>query len=69
MNLVVSGHTHRAEWMPPGPAQPIGQLVGGGPQPRAATLIRGAATRERLQMTMTRLDGGPVAEFTLPAAV
>jgi hypothetical protein len=60
VQLVVSGHTHNFAWMPAGPNQPIGQLIGGGPQPGYATLITGRATREELSITMRKLNGDVV---------
>lgn len=67
VKLVVSGHTHNAQWMPMNEAQPISQLIGGGPQPRTATLIHGTATADELTLKMTRLDGTVVAETRLKA--
>lgn len=66
--VVISGHTHDYLWMPKKDGQPIAQLIGGGPQPRFATLIHGTATERQLKLTMTRLDGSVVADVTLPAA-
>ena len=43
--------------MPAKEGQPIAQLIGGGPQPRHATFIEGAATRDRFAITMRKLDG------------
>lgn len=67
VKLVVSGHTHEAKWMPPGADQPIGQLIGGGPQPRHATLIHGEATGSTLTLNMRKLDGTPLHQVTLKA--
>jgi hypothetical protein len=57
VSLVISGHTHSAQWMPASASQPLGQLVGGGPQPAGATLIQGTATAQTLNITMAKLDG------------
>lgn len=57
VKVVVSGHTHDHRWMPVREGQPIGQLIGGGPQPGRATLIHGHATVDTLQLRMTKLDG------------
>lgn len=65
VKLVISGHTHADRWMPASPTQPIAQLIGGGPQPRSATLIQGTATRESLTLKMSKLDGTVVADVTL----
>ena len=58
VKLVISGHTHDSAWLPAGANQPLGQLIGGGPHPRHATIIEGEATRDRLVLTMRKLDGG-----------
>lgn len=62
VKLIVSGHTHDAHWMPAKEGQPIAQLVGGGPQPKSATIIHGKATNDSLSLVMSRLDGTVVAE-------
>lgn len=67
VKLVVSGHTHDARWMPAKEGQPIAQLIGGGPQPRFATLIQLTATRETLALKMSKLDGTVVTETTMKA--
>jgi hypothetical protein len=51
--------------LPPG--QPIAQFIGGGPLPRAATLIEGTATRATLALKMTRPDGTLLHEVKLNA--
>jgi hypothetical protein len=55
--LVISGHTHNHAWMPAGANQPLGQLVGGGPQPQHATFIEGHVTRDRLAIVVRDLAG------------
>jgi hypothetical protein len=67
VKLVVSGHTHDHQWMPANETQPIGQLIGGAPQTRHATFIRGTATRDTLALNMSRLDGTTVADVVLKA--
>jgi len=57
IDLIISGHTHNAQWMPADKDQPIGQLAGGSPNPKFATLIHGKATEEKLTVTMSKLDG------------
>src|SRR5688572_4304027 len=65
VKLVVSGHTHDYVWMPAMDGQPIAQLIGGGPQPRHATLIQGTATKTDLKLRMTKLDGTVINDLTL----
>ena len=67
VKLVVSGHTHDSRWMPAKEGQPIAQLIGGGPVPRYATFIHGAATRETLSLRMSELDGTMVADVSMKA--
>ena len=67
VKLVISGHTHDFVWMPAGAEQPIAQLIGGGPQPKTATLIHITATRAELSLKMMKLNGETVAEATLRA--
>ncbi|QDT54263.1 Calcineurin-like phosphoesterase [Caulifigura coniformis] len=57
IQLIVSGHTHQHRWLPAGSERPIGQLIGGGPKPPAATFTEGIATSERLAITMRNLQG------------
>lgn len=65
VKLVISGHTHDYLWMPKKDQQPIAQLIGGAPNPKLATIIRGEATRDVLQLKMTKLDGTVLADVTL----
>jgi hypothetical protein len=67
VKLVVSGHTHDYLWMPAKEGQPMGQLIGGAPQPKYATFIQGTATRETLTLKMTKLDGTVIADLALKA--
>ncbi len=67
VKLVISGHTHDYLWMPADANRPIGQLIGGAPQPAYATLIEGTATHDELNLKMTKLDGSLVAEVKLTA--
>lgn len=57
VQLVVSGHTHQATWLPPTADQPIGQLIGGGPQQERATLMEGIADHKALTLICRFLDG------------
>lgn len=60
-HAVISGHTHRHALFPPDAKKPYAQMVGGGPKPEAATLIRGHATARELTLTMTDLAGKELA--------
>ncbi len=67
VKLIVSGHTHAQEWRPAGDGQPIAQLIGGAPQPRWATFIKGVATNDKLEVQMSRLDGEVLATAEIAA--
>ncbi len=55
--VIVSGHTHRPEWLPPTDAFPYGQLIGGGPQQDRATWIEGIADAAALRLVQRNLEG------------
>jgi 3',5'-cyclic AMP phosphodiesterase CpdA len=63
-HAVISGHTHRHALFPPTANKPYAQLVGGGPKPESATLIRGVATAKELTLTMTDLEGRPLETWS-----
>jgi hypothetical protein len=63
--VVVSGHTHRPEWMPATAEFPYAQLTGGGPQSWKATWIEGRADRDGLTLTTRRLDGSVLHQATI----
>lgn len=67
VQLVISGHTHEHHWLPADASVPYAQLVGGGPKPERATLIRGHASKQQLTVIMSRLDGSVLQEVILPA--
>ncbi len=69
VQLVVSGHTHRAHWMPKSETQPLPQLVGGGPKIAAATIMEGTANESRFVITSKSLDGQVLHEVMLPPLV
>lgn len=62
--LVISGHTHKHRYDEPGAGRAYGQLVGGGPKLEQATLIRGAVTSDRLEVTVTDLSGKVLGAWT-----
>ena len=55
--VVISGHTHNAQWIPANGSFPYGQLVGGGPQEERARWIVGEADASSLRLTVTDLAG------------
>ena len=70
VQLVISGHTHEYRYDTPTAERSWGQLVGGGPSPKFATIIRGHADASALTMTMHRLDGSQIDRWTFsPRAV
>jgi len=60
---VISGHTHKHGCFAPDKDRPYAQLIGGGPKPEAATLIRGVVTAEELTLTMNDLQGQELARW------
>jgi hypothetical protein len=67
VKLVISGHTHSWRWMPAKDGQAMGQLIGGGPDPKHATFIQGTANRETLTLRMQSLDGEVLAQAEVPS--
>ncbi len=65
VQLVISGHTHLATWLPPDGNHAYGQLIGGGPAKDIATLITARADAARMVTTMQTLDGREVARVEL----
>ena len=64
---VVSGHTHSHAVLPPDSRRPYAQIVGGGPKPETATLIRGRANAEELTLTISDLGGRQLAAWATKA--
>lgn len=64
--VVVSGHTHHADWLPATREFPYAQLIGGGPQPAGATWMEGQAGPEELRITMRNLDGTTLHDVAFP---
>lgn len=64
--IILSGHTHCAAWIPATAEFPYGQLVGGGPKPAQATWLDGKADAKELRLTLTNLAGEKVQEVALP---
>ncbi len=67
VHLVISGHTHEPGWFPARSQAPYAQLVGGGPKPGAATLIRGEVQGKELTLTMLDLQGAELGCHRLKA--
>jgi 3',5'-cyclic AMP phosphodiesterase CpdA len=67
VQLLVCGHTHRHRYDGPVPGRGYGQLVGGGPRPEQATLIRGTASREKLRVEATDITGKSLGVWEYPA--
>ena len=65
--VVISGHTHRHRCDAQTDEFPYAQLVGGGPTPEHATLIRGRADAERLELTVTDVSGAERGRWTFAA--
>lgn len=65
--VVISGHTHEAAWLPATQEFPYAQLVGGGPKPKAATWLEGAAEGGKLKLTTRDLDGKVLLESEFKA--
>jgi UDP-2,3-diacylglucosamine pyrophosphatase LpxH len=58
VDLLITAHTHRYEYLEPKPGEHDYPMVnGGGPNKGRATLIRVDADKNRIELTMTRDDG------------
>lgn len=66
-DLMISGHTHKHAYHGPSTARPYPLLVGGGPKPQEATLIRGRVKAGKLTLGLEMLNGTKVGEWTLEA--
>lgn len=64
--VIISGHTHRATWLPPAPDWPYGQLVGGGPEPERATWIEASADASACRLHLRNLAGELLHDLTFP---
>jgi acid phosphatase type 7 len=67
IQLVMSGHTHDAHYMPADKDRPYIQLIGGGPRPQYATYARGHANGDRLKVTQYKLNGDVLHEVVIRA--
>lgn len=64
VQLVVSGHTHRFRYDDPDESRSWGQLVGGGPQPGRATLIRGHIHPDEMTVTASDIEGNELGRWS-----
>lgn len=67
IQLVMSGHTHDAHYMPADKNRPYIQLIGGGPLPKYATYARGHANADRLKVMQCKLNGDVLHELEIRA--
>lgn len=64
--VIISGHTHHATWLPPTAPWPYGQLIGGGPEPEHATWIDATADGSGLRLRLRNLAGDILHDLTFP---
>lgn len=66
VDLMISGHTHRYTVVKAdGKQRKYDMVIGGRPEMGQATVIRVDATKEKLELVMTRDDGEVVGELTI----
>jgi acid phosphatase type 7 len=63
-HVVISGHTHEHRYDLPIVGRSWGQLVGGGPHMKHATIIRGRATDKQLTVALSNLEGRTLGQWT-----
>jgi acid phosphatase type 7 len=63
---IISGHTHEWTVLPPDHDFPYLQLIGGGPKPKEAILIRGHANAQHLTLDLIDLQGATVKSLQFP---
>ncbi len=64
--VVISGHTHQAGWLPANGDFPYSQLVGGGPALEQATWIEGKADSSSLRLIVRNLAGQSIYQADFP---
>lgn len=64
-DLMISGHTHQFAYHGSSAERPYPLLVGGGPKPHEATLIRGRVTGNKLDLNVEFLNGKTGGKWTL----
>lgn len=60
--IVISGHTHIAAWLPASAEFPFGQLIGGGPDVGTATILHADANAQNLTLHLKSLLNGETLE-------
>jgi len=63
LDVVINGHVHEYKHTPPGISNPYAQLVGGGPKPESATVIRGEADEKRMALLVYDLVNKEIGNF------
>lgn len=63
IDAAIHGHVHEFLYTPPEASHAWGQLVGGGPKPEAATVIRGEADEKRLALIAFNLGGKEIGNY------
>jgi hypothetical protein len=64
--VVISGHTHSAAFLPATAEFPYAQLVGGGPALNQATWIEGKADEKSLALVTKNIEGEPIQQSEFP---
>lgn len=67
IDLAIHGHTHRHKHAAPDAERPWPQLVGGGPNPEAATFIHASADAKQLGIIVRDLSGKEIGNHTVRA--
>ena len=62
IDLVISGHAHKASYFPPNDHHPYGQLIGGGSDPAEARSIVGLVTATEMKILVNDLAGHSVIQ-------
>lgn len=65
VRAIISGHTHRWAHIPADADYPYAQIIGGGPNPKQARLLRCHCTTKTLRITAHTMDGAESATVTI----
>lgn len=63
--LLITGHKHRTRYDAPTAERSYAQIVGGGPTPEQATIIRGRADKTQLEVSVHNLEGTELGNWKL----